>query len=616
MCGIVALIEPGRRFEPALLEALGEDLRHRGPDATGLMSEPGVGLVFRRLSILDPTPRADQPMNDAEHQVTLIFNGEIYNFRELRKELEAKGAAFRTTGDTEVILQGYLAWGEGVFDRLEGMYALAILDQRENCVIAARDPFGIKPLYLLRKGALVALASEVQPLARLAGGLEADTDALAELLTFGWAAGTLSNFKNVERVPGGTVLRVSLDDGAITRRRFCDPLQTLEQPELKVSEAEAEEMVHDALRRSVEAHLISDVGYAIQLSGGVDSSLITAMASSIAGQRLVTFGVKLDDPRHDEGPWREMVAGKYDIDHREISLSAVQFADALPRALRHMDGPSPHLGCVLLMLLCDEIAKQSKVVLTGEGADEFFGGYLRYSEWRKWRWQEMLGNRLPTSLLPSRPPFLGIKRLAGRDATHYASVYHDFQALNRLFPELVPSPGFRGKVSRRFGGFRDRLLAVDQSSYLESLLVRQDKMAMAASVEARVPFVHLPLARLLNRLPHRIRVPGGVTKPLLKKVAERYLPRELLNRRKVGLTLPYADWLAQEDGLGRYLDDLTAPDSRLGAYTDRGKLAALVESFRKGKPADSTGLVRLVNIETWLRGIPALAEPAQARAVQ
>ena len=616
MCGIVALIEPGRRFEPALLEALGEDLRHRGPDATGLMSEPGVGLVFRRLSILDPTPRADQPMIDPGRQVTLIFNGEIYNFRELRKELEAKGAAFRTTGDTEVILQGYLAWGEGVFDRLEGMYALAILDQRENCVIAARDPFGIKPLYLLRRGKLVALASEVQPLARLAGGLEPEPDALAELLTFGWAAGALSNFRHVERVPGGTVLRVSLDDGAITRRRFCDPLQTLEQPDMKVSGAEAEDIVHEALRRSVEAHLISDVGYAIQLSGGVDSSLITAMASSIAGQRLVTFGVSLDDPCHDEGPWRNMVAGKYDIDHREISLSAVQFADALPRALRHMDGPSPHLGCVLLMLLCDEIAKESKVVLTGEGADEFFGGYLRYSEWRKWRWQEMLGKRIPTSLLPSRPPFLGVKRLAGRDAAHYASVYHDFQAMNRLFPELVPSPGFRGEVSRRFAGFRDRLLAVDQSSYLESLLVRQDKMAMAGSVEARVPFVHLPLARLLNRLPHRIRVPGGVTKPLLKKVAERYLPRELLYRRKVGLTLPYADWLAQEEGLGRYLDDLTAPDSRLGAYAEPGKLAAIVESFRKGEPTDTTGLVRLINIETWLRGIPALAEPAQARGVQ
>jgi asparagine synthase (glutamine-hydrolysing) len=604
MCGIAGLIEPGRHFDPALLAAMGEDLRHRGPDSEGSLNERGAALVFRRLSILDPAPRADQPMSDESGQVTLVFNGEIYNFKTLRDALEARGARFHTRGDTEVILQGYLAWGESVFDRLEGMYAVILLDRRRGEVLAARDPFGIKPLYMLRKGALVGLASEMRPLTRLAAP-EPDPAALAELLTFGWAAGNLSNLKGIERVPGGTVTRIDLADGAVSRRRFCDALETIGHADNSIGVSEAQEMAHEAVRASVRAHLISDVGYTVQLSGGVDSSLVTAIASDIAREKLITFSIKLEDARHDESSWRDMVRERYDIDHHEIPLGAREFADALPRAIRHMEGPSPHMGCVLLMLLCDEIRKVSKVVLTGEGADEFFGGYLRFAQWRTLRTQERAGHWLPAALLPNRRPFLGVRRLGRRDAAAYASVYSNFNAINRLFPGLVPKFGFRDTVSRRFRDFRDRLLAVDQSCYLESLLVRQDKMAMAASVEARVPFVHLPLAKVLNRLPHAVRVPGGTTKPLLKAIGERYLPGELLHRRKVGLTLPYEDWLGREDGLGRYLSDLTAPDSRLGCFTERGQLAKVVDAFRKGRRAGLPDLVRLVNVETWLRSLAA-----------
>ncbi len=604
MCGIVALVEPGRRFERTLLEAMGTDMAHRGPDAAGIYEQEGLGLVFRRLSILDPTPRADQPMSDPDKRATLVFNGEIYNFRELRRELEGLGATFCTTGDSEVILQGYLAWGEGVLDRLQGMYAFVIHDAAQNRIIAARDPFGIKPLYFANAGNLAAFSSEMRPLARVLRP-EPDPDAVAELLTFGWAAGSLSNLKGVERVPGGMVIGVSVADGSVTRRRFCDPLDMLGHVDRSISPDEAEKLAHEALRTSVKAHLVSDVGYTVQLSGGVDSSIVTAMASDIARKRLTTFAVKLDDERHDESRWREMVTGRYDVDHHEVPFDAGKFADALPRAVQHMEGPSPHMGCVLLMLLCDEIAKVSKVVLTGEGADEFFGGYLRFAQWRKLVSQEKAGRLLPQSLLPSCRPFLGIKRLGRRDAAEYASVYNDFNAMHDLFPGLVPKAGFRGEVSRRFRDFRDRLLAIDQSCYLESLLVRQDKMAMAASVEARVPFVHLPLAQVLNSLPHSVRVPGAQTKPLLKAVGEKYLPGDLLHRRKVGLTLPYADWLKRDDGLGRFLPDLTDGSSRLAAYTDRNRLVGVVERFRRGETTGMPDLVRLVNVETWLRSLPS-----------
>ncbi len=603
MCGLAALVEPGRRFSKKLLSDMERDLRHRGPDSGGTLSEPGVAMVFRRLAILDPTSGSNQPMTDPGGRYTLVFNGEIYNYRAIRKALTDAGVTLRTDGDTEAILQGYARWGEAVLGRLEGMYAFVLLDRAKKILIAARDPFGIKPLYLARKGSLVGFASEMRPLLRLVPA-EPDPSAIAEHLTFNWAAGRLSNLRGIERVPGGTIVTVSLEDGHVAERRFCDPLETL-APDNTITAERAEELAAAAIEDSVSAHLASDVGYTVQLSGGVDSSLITALAAHETGGRLASFGINLGNSVHDESRYRKQVIARYDVDHHEIPMTGRDFADALPRAVRHMEGPTPHMGCVLLMLLCDEIAKSNKVVLTGEGADEFFGGYSRYATWRKLAWQERLGRIVPKALLPARPPFLGLRRMAGRDAAVYGSVNHDFLRMHESFPELVPAPGAREAASARFGEFRARLHAVDQANYLESLLMRQDKMAMAASVEARVPFVHLPLARIVNAIPRAITTPGKVTKPLLKKIAERYLPYDLLHRRKVGLNLPVEEWLGDEDGMGRYLEDLTAPDCRLAAYTDRARLRDVVERFRAGARAGLPDLVRLVNVEYWLRSIPA-----------
>lgn len=602
MCGIAALIQPGRHFAEKLLDAVDADLFHRGPDAGGRLTEPGVALVHRRLAILDPTEGANQPMTDPDGRCTLIYNGEIYNYRAVRAELEQAGVRLRTDGDSEAILMGYLQWGEGVLDRLEGMYAFAILDRPNNRLLAARDPLGIKPLYLYRRDGLAMLASEVRPM-RHVTALEPDPAALAELVNYRWAAGRLSNFKGVDRVPGGTILTVSLADGAVTERRFCDPLETLHDEAM--SAKEAEERARAALLASIEGHLASDVGYTMQLSGGVDSSLIASVTAGRTEGRLKSFALHLPGFEHDEKRWRDQLLAGHDFAHEEVTVGGRDFADALPRAVMHMEGPSPHLGCVLLMRLCDTITRHGKVVLTGEGADEFFGGYLRYARWPKTAWQERLARWLPAGMFPNRWPFAGIKRLAGVDAAAFGGVYHDIQAMRSLFPGLTPVPGARETVSGRFGRFVDRLFAVDQTAYLESLLVRQDKMAMAASVEARVPFVHMPLARVLNRIPRRLLAPGdGQTKPLLKKIAEDYVPHDILYRRKVGLRLPVGEWLADDTALGRFLPDLTESDARLADYTDRSRLRQAVEDFRAGQPGAAQIVMQLVNLETWLRNLP------------
>ncbi len=595
MCGFAALIEPGRLFEPPLLQAIEQDLRHRGPDSRGIAVEAGWALVFRRLAILDPEPRSDQPMTDAAGRCTLVFNGEIYNHRELRRSLAQAGVDLRTDGDTEVVLEGYRAWGEAVVDRLQGMFAFCLIDRGRGVALAARDPLGIKPLYGLRIGALAAFASEIRPLHRLKHP-EVDEHALAELLTFGWAAGRLSNYAAIERIPGGTLVSVSLADGSCRERRFAEPLATLTG-----DGSATEEEAHRAVEGSVRAHLMSDVGFALELSGGIDSSLVAALAARSAGRRLSAYSLTLDDQALDETPFQQDVVRQYGLDHVSVAVTGRDYAEALPQAVDRMEGPTPHGGCVLLMLLCRRIGERHKVVLTGEGGDEMFGGYMRYALWKRLAWQERLAKVLPTRLLPDRWPFAGIRRLAGVDAASYAGVYQDFWRLHRMFPALFPPPGAREAASRRFRDFRDRLFAVDQTAYLESLLIRQDKMSMAASVEARVPFVHWPLLEVVNRLDRRARVPGGETKPVLKRLADRYLPQALVHRRKIGLNLPYQAWFADARGAGRYLPLLADSDARLGRWAEPGALARLVEAWPAAGATAATTLRLLVETELWLR---------------
>ncbi len=601
MCGFAAIFETGRLFDPALLNAIDRDLYHRGPDSGGQISEPGVGLVFRRLAIMDLGHGADQPMMDASKRYSMVFNGEIYNFRTLRSELAALGANFKTTSDTEVILQGYIHWGERIFERIEGMFAVVIWDRQERKVIAARDPLGIKPLYLLHTGNLTAFASEIRPLKRFIDA-RPDPKAISELLIFKFAAGRLSNIQGIDKLPGGTIVTLNMSENSLVERRFCDPLDTLKEDHA-LTEAEALEQASEAVKASVKAHLQSDVGYTVQLSGGVDSSLITALASRSTQGQLNTFGINLDPLPHDEGEYRKQVADRYNITHHEVKLSNHDYADALPRAIQHMEGPVAHSGCVLLMLLCDQISKYSKVTLTGEGADELFGGYMRYQQWEYLQRKGRYARIVPSFAWPMLQRYREIQRYSGRDAAIYGSVYGDFLATMDLFPDLVPEPGAREAAATRFQDFPSRMFAVDQSAYLESLLLRQDKLSMAASVEARVPFTHYPLFKLVNSFPHALRAPTGITKPILKKIAEPYLSDDLLYRRKVGLTLPLLDWFSEEKGLGRYLELLTDSDSRLASYCDKKMLRKVVNDFRQGKRHGLPPIENLVSIELWLRQI-------------
>ena len=598
MCGFTVLFERERKFSHRMLSAMGRDLFHRGPDSGGIYTVPGVGMVFRRLAILDKNKKADQPMFDQSRRFTLVYNGEIYNFKSIRSLLIQHGFHFNTAGDTEVLLNGFIHWREKVVDYLEGMYSFVIVDHLTREAFAARDPLGIKPLYVCQDGPLTVFSSEMRPLRHIKSH-DIDESALSELLLFRFAAGRVSNLRGIERLPGGTLAKLNLSNNSMKEQKFSDVLDTLTANK-SIDKQYAQELVSESIRSSVHDHLISDVGYAIQLSGGLDSSIITALASKDVENKIHSYGINLGDQVHDESMYRQDVASKFPIDHHEVRLDGNAFADALPRAIKHMEGPSPHLGCVLLMLLCDKIRNSSKVVLTGEGADELFGGYSRYGNWHKLRLYEGFAHHLPKSLWPLFKRYNVLRAYERRDLAAFASVLHDYFPLMSMFPDLIPSPGVRENASSRFSNFCDRLMAVDQTSYLESLLLRQDKMAMAASVEARVPFAHFPLVKKINTIPQTIRAPGKVTKPLLKQFALNFFKEDFVNRKKVGLTLPLEKWLADTRGLGRYIDLLQDPNCELLKYTDRHSLVGLISKFRDGNVQVARILTHLINIELWL----------------
>ncbi len=601
MCGFSAILCSDKYKDLDLLRKIENDLYHRGPDSGNIISEKGIALVFRRLSIIDETYLSDQPLYDETKQYLIVFNGEIYNYKKLKNQLEQQGCLFKSEGDTEVILQGYIKLGLKIFNLIEGMFSIVIIDKKKKKAFAVRDPLGIKPLYISYLNPGIALSSEIKPLRRLVGTY-LDLTALPELLTFRYAAGDKSNYKNIKKVMAGSMIEIDLESSKVKESNYENILNSFDMDN-KIDEESFIAKIKDNLIKSCKLHLQSDVGYTLQLSGGVDSSLITAITSNLTSKKLKTFSIKLEDSDHDEETWRKLVIKKYNLDHNEIFLNSNDFANALPDAIKAMEGPSPHFGCVMLMLLCKEISKNNKVVLTGEGADELFGGYDRYKVWKNLKKIGYISNLFPLVFWDQFKRYEGFKKFHRRNPAIWSSCYHNFLNINKIFPNFDFVSGYRKDIANQFTDFRTKMMAVDQKVYLDSLLSRQDKMAMASSVEARVPFCHLPLFKLINKMPHKLRIPGGDTKPILKKIAEDYLPKELIYRRKKGLTLPLDNWLKEKKGFGRYLNLFLSKDCQLGEFGNKKLLVKSVEDFKLGKNDNLPSFPILINVELWLRSL-------------
>ncbi|MEI6085567.1 MAG: asparagine synthase (glutamine-hydrolyzing) [Verrucomicrobiota bacterium] len=608
MCGICGIVRPaGDRIEQSELLRMRDALIHRGPDGAGIHIHENVGLGHRRLKIIDLSDNAAQPMTNEDGTIHVTFNGEIYNFKEIRARLEAKGHRFRSHSDTEVIVHGYEEWGEQCVEQFNGMFAFAVADQRRREVFLARDRLGIKPLYFYATPRVFLFASEIKALLECRDfQREVNTASLLEQVVFRSGAETATLFRGVHQLPAGYWLHLNADLTYHTRRYWDIDFS---QPALTGSQAEVEESVLQLLTESVALQEMSDVPIGTQLSGGTDSSLVSALLARQTGQPIKTFSIGFDEEGFNELPYARLVSKHLQTEHHEIILNNQQFADLLPKTTWHRDEPLVHANGVGVYALCQQAKPEATVLLTGEGADEAFGGYYRYDWLRKCvvakqklpRLVTLLTTRLTSRRMSSVNKALSTpleQLIVGTTAIGYDTLRHAFDPL-----ELQRLVERRVSIFRRAGAadWLAQALYYDLRTFLPALLLRQDKMSMAHSVETRVPFLDHRLIELAYRVPTAMKLRDGQGKHLLKQIAGRYLPREIIFRPKIGFGFPLDPWMRTDTGLGALLLQLPENSSYCSRLLPRQVLTKLIEEHRSGRANHCEPLWTLISLETWHR---------------
>ncbi|HTM31102.1 MAG TPA: asparagine synthase (glutamine-hydrolyzing) [Vicinamibacterales bacterium] len=604
MCGIAGLVyrDPSRQCEESTVLAMRDVMPYRGPDDAGLYVSGPVGLGHRRLSIID-LGGGHQPMANAASTHWIIFNGEIYNYRELRQDLLQRGHTFRTQSDTEVILALYAERGERCVEAMNGMFAFAIWDAAAGTLFLARDRMGVKPLYYAETSDAFVFGSEIKAL--FASGLvkaECRRDALAEYLVYRQVAGDQALFAGVRSLPPGCTM--TLQAGEARVRRYWSPLPDGIPADLSYEAAvtRLSELLDDAVR----LRLISDVPVGTFCSGGVDSSLVTAIAARRKGEGVNTYSVGFDEPDFDESAYAEQVAAHCRTRHHRLTVGNVEFDELLPRMIWHNDEPLDFANSVQIFALSRLSKQEVTVVLTGEGSDELFAGYPRYripDLSRSYRLVPRPVRRALTAVGDHR--FAKLDRYASTGAED-ALLYNASYLRPELVAELAPSLPPASLASRRASleataslplDTIGRVSLLDQQTFLIGILHRQDKMSMAASIESRVPFMDYRVVEFANRLPSRFKVRRGSGKAVVKDVARTLLPPEIVDRRKSGFGVPLARWFRSNEGLGARLNSLA--DSAAADVFDGGVLQRLVREHRSGAADHSELLWTALNVALW-----------------
>ncbi|VVT03868.1 Asparagine synthase [Sphingomonas sp. EC-HK361] len=622
MCGIAGLFYPAtpKPVDPARVAAMTDVMAHRGPDGSGVWTAPGVGLGHRRLSIID-VAGSPQPMSSAEGDVTVAYNGEIYNFAELRAELQAKGAIFRTSGDTEVLIHGWRHWGAAMLDRLNGMFAFALHDARRQCLVLARDRLGVKPLHYveLSDGAF-AFASELKgllahPLLRRVPDLRA----LEDYLAFGYVPDDACLVAGVKKLPAGHFLLIERGKPLPAPTKWWDiDFSSRARGSAKALE---EELV-ERMRAAVRSRMVADVPLGAFLSGGVDSSAVVALMAEATKAAVTTCTIGFAEVGHDERAYAAQIAERFATDHRTRRVASDDFAliDTLVGAF---DEPFADASALATYQVCALAREQVTVALSGDGADEAFAGYRRY---RFQAAEERVRGLLPAGMRHSLFGTLGrlypkadwaprplrakttLLALAEDGAEAYArSVGVTMPATRSALYSDSARTGLRGYRAEdryvemmRNAPARD---AIDRAQYADmklwlpgDILTKMDRTSMAVSLEAREPLLDHRLIEFAATLPASMRLRRGEGKWLMKKAMERYLPRDILYRPKMGFVTPVSTWfraaLADEAaGLSR---SRTLVDT---GWFDMAAIGRLAEQHRSGRAEHGRTLWQLVMLE-------------------
>ncbi len=626
MCGICGTV--GRANLPEL-DAMTDSMIHRGPDGRGVTifdGEPPAGLGHRRLAIIDPTPAGAQPMAFRDRW-WITYNGELYNFRELRRDLEARGERFRTDCDTEVLLRMFVVHGPSMLERLNGIFAFAVWDDRDKLLFLARDRLGVKPLYYTRAHGRFAFASELKALLPLIKTPSLDLTALEDYLTFLWVPDPKTAFREIAKLPPGHYAWVDANDVSI--REYWDLRFTPEE----LSEEDWRERVAETVQQSVVRQMVSDVPLGSFLSGGVDSSAIAAaMTSDAAKVDTYTIGFDPEDLRHEIIPddivYARRVASLLGTEYHE-SILRPDVLELLPKTVWHLEEPLADPAAISTYLICREAGKQMPVMLSGMGADELFAGYPRHLAYRiaqaldrvprpVQRGLEALAGTLarpgrPGRLRGPRRNLWKFMRATGLSPAErylsFSSYYATAELRKLLVPELAAELGMydpfathRRYLERDTGGDDlSRLLYLDAKTFLPCLnLTYTDKMGMAASVEVRVPLLDDELVTLAARIPSSLKLKGWRRKYIFKRSQEDRLPRDVIWRRKAGFGAPIRSWLVGD--LAPLLDDLLSEETlRRRGLVDPAHVARMRAENAAGRADYILQLYALLSLELWSR---------------
>jgi asparagine synthase (glutamine-hydrolysing) len=621
MCGIVGILKlkPGEGVDEERLKRMRDTLRHRGPDGEGLLVEGPIGLGHRRLAIVDPKG-GRQPMANEDQSAWIVCNGEIYNHPELRPKLESLGHRYRTRSDNETILHLYEQDEDRCVESLRGMFAFALWDRKRGRLLLARDRLGIKPLYYALTEHELIFASEIKAILA-AGPIKPlfNQEVLPEFLATRFVAGEETFFRGVRKLLPGRMLSWSPASGITQRRwwRLPDPVDpidsTLEQQAVQV---------RARLEDAVGSHLMSDVPLGLFLSGGLDSTGLAVLMARRVQEPIQTFAVGFDEKEANELAFARLAAQAAGAVHREIVLGAGEFFAELPRLVWHEDEPIAFDSSVPLHAVSRLASQHVKVVLSGEGADELFLGYNRY---RVTAWNERLGGiywrLVPSSLRGHTSRFVKglprvVRRYAERTFLGLDPGPRDLFCENfAVFPEFLQGdlllagtqPAARdpyGEVLRLFeeagGQTLDRIGRADIQTYLVELLMKQDQMSMATSLESRVPYLDHPLVEQVTALPARFKLRGWRTKAVLRAALKDVVPRAILERRKMGFPVPFGKWI-REGWWSVVQEFVLSPRTLRRNLFNPAVLRALAQEHHAGAADHGSRLWLLVNLEIWQR---------------
>ena len=605
MCGIAGLLTPDPRIELALvLRSMAGAISHRGPDDEGFFEATTrdqhfrVGLAHRRLSIIDLST-GHQPIGNETGSVQIVFNGEIYNFEPLRTELIALGHVFSTRSDTETIVHAYEEWGPGCVERFRGMFAFALWDGDRQLLMIARDRFGKKPLFVhTRDDGSLAFGSEIKALLAVPGlRAEVDDSAIRDYLAFRYVPGPGTLYKGIRKLSPGSF--AIWERGVLREQRYYLPPDREPHDRSGSLPVDVVGAFTEVLEEAVRIRMIADVPFGAFLSGGIDSSAVVALMTRYSEQPVRTFSVGFSESTYSELGYARTIAQYFHTEHHELEISESHLMDHLPAMIRHRDGPVAEPSDIPIFLLSKAASETVKMVLTGEGSDEFLGGYPKH---RVERFAPVVGHVPPwlreNVLIPgvTAMPYR-FRRLKTATSALLLSDRRErmarwFGAMSFKDADALLAPGFAERTALRDPLPFDALdgnsalraiLYFDQMSWLpDNLLERGDRMTMAASIEARMPFMDHDLAAFVSKLPDKWRIRGGVSKFVLRQAMKRILPAEILERPKVGFRVPVNEWFRGK--MRGYLsENLLGSDSRTRDYYRAGSVKTLVEEHVSGR---------------------------------